>query len=212
MINISLPPCNTPPNAGNATISYIFLCPGYTLFMENTGHDVIYLGLSFNWQYSNDGINYTDIPGATLDTLSYVVNNNESWFRFRTTCNGVSNAYSDTLHVTMSLLHHVTDKVLVGGSLDSSDIGAVIIADSFSNNNIYSYITGGPHLNNPMAIKNRTDRTMFGPMALMTDSTYKLAVYHIMRTPTHADARVTVFIDYNNNQVYDIPQERVYST
>ncbi|MBK7763398.1 MAG: T9SS type A sorting domain-containing protein [Bacteroidetes bacterium] len=211
LINISLPPCNTPPNAGNATISDTISCPGYTLFMEDTGHDVIYLGLSFNWQYSNDGINYTDIPGATLDTLSYVVNN-ESWFRFRTTCNGVSNAYSDTLHVTMSPPSSCYGQsASFGGSLDSSDIGAVIIADSFSNNNIYSYITGGPHLNNPMAIKNRTDRTMFGPMALMTDSTYKLAVYHIMRTPTHADARVTVFIDYNNNQVYDIPQERVFT-
>ncbi|HNB82340.1 MAG TPA: GEVED domain-containing protein, partial [Chitinophagaceae bacterium] len=90
LVNISLPPCNTPPNAGSATISDTVTCPGYTLYMEDTGHDVVYLGLTFNWEYSSDGINYSSIPGATLDTLSYVVNN-ESWFRFRTTCNGVSN-------------------------------------------------------------------------------------------------------------------------
>ena len=48
-------------------------------------------------------------------------------------------------------------------------------------------------------------------MELYADSAYKLAVYHIMRSATHADARVTVFIDYNNNLVYDIPQERVFT-
>jgi hypothetical protein len=86
-----------------------------------------------------------------------------------------------------------------------------IIADSTSNTNIHSYITGGPHLSNPMAVKNRTDRTSFGAMQLETDSAYKFAIYHIMRNANHSDAKVTVFIDFNNNQVYDIPQERVFS-
>jgi hypothetical protein len=48
-------------------------------------------------------------------------------------------------------------------------------------------------------------------MELYTDSTYKMAVYHIMKSLNHADAKVTIFIDYNNNQLYDIPVERVFS-
>jgi hypothetical protein len=210
LVYISLPNCNIPPNPGVASISDTVTCPGYVLYLEDVGHDVNYLGLSFNWQYSSDGVTYTDIPGAVLDTLSYTVNN-ESWFRFRTTCNGITNAYTNILHVTMSPPYACYGQsVATGGLNDSSDVGAFIIYDSTSNVNIHSYITGGPHLLNPAAVKNRTDRTGFGPMQLQTDSVYKFAVYHIMPNNVHADARVTVFIDYNNNQVYDIPQERVF--
>jgi len=211
LINISLPPCLTPPNPGIATISDTVTCPGYILFLQDTGYDINYLNLTYNWQYSNDGIIWSDIPGAILDTLSYTVNN-ESWFRFRTTCNGSSNAYSNILHVVMNPpFSCYGQSVATGGPSDSSDIGAFIVADSTSNNNIHAYITGGPHLLNPTAVKNRTDRTSLGAMQLFTDSVYKLAVYHIIKTPTHGDAKVTIFIDYNNNQVYDIPQERVFS-
>lgn len=211
LINISLPPCTSPPNPGVASISDTVTCPGYILYLKDVGHDVIFLGLSFNWQYSSDGINYTDIPGAVYDTLSYAVNN-QSWFRFRTTCNGTSNAYSNVLHVTMNPpASCYGQSAAIGSDLDTSDVGAFIIYDSTSNVNIHSYITGGPHLNNPMAVKNRTDRTSLGAMQLYTDSAYKFAIYHIMRHNVHSDAKVTVFIDYNNNQVYDIPQERVFS-
>ncbi len=197
--------------SGVATISDTVTCPGYILFLSDTGHDVTYLNLTFNWQYSSDGINYSDIPGAVLDTLSYVVNN-ESWFRFRTTCGGTSNAYTNILHVVMNPpFACYGQSAAVGGMNDTSDVGAFIIADSTSNTNIHSYITGGPHLVNPMAVKNRTDRTSFGAMQLETDSVYKFAIYHIMRNANHSDAKVTVFIDYNNNQVYDIPQERIFS-
>jgi len=212
LVNISLPPCNTPPNPGVATISDTVTCPGYILFLNDTGHDLNFLGLTFNWQYSADGISYSDIPGATSDTLSYTVNN-ESWFRFRTTCNGTSDGYSNILHVVMNPpFACYGQSVATGGpATDSSDVGAFVIADSTSNVNLYSYIVGGPHLNNPSAVKNRTDRTSFGAMQLFTDSVYKFAIYHIIKTPTHGDAQVSVFVDYNNNQVYDIPQERVFS-
>jgi len=211
LINISLPPCNTPPNPGVATISDTITCPGYKLFMSDTGHDLTYLNLSFNWQYSNNGTTFTDIPGAIYDTLSYTVNN-QSWFRFRTTCSGTSNAYSNVMHVVMNPpFACYGQSAAVGGMNDTSDVGGFMIADSTSNNNIYSYITGGPHLSNPAAVKSRTDRTSFGAMQLYTDSVYKFAIYDIMRNNYHSDAKVTVFIDYNNNQVYDIPQERVFS-
>ncbi len=212
LIKISLPPCPTPPNPGFAAISDTVTCPGYILYLQDTTHDLVYLGLTFNWQSSSDGINYSDIPGAVYDTLSYTVNS-QTWFRFRTTCNGTSNAYSNVMHVVMNppFACYGQSSAIGGQLLDSSDVGAMIIADSTTNNNIHSYVTGGPHLNNPLAVRNRTDRTSLGAMQLFTDSTYKIAIYDIMKSPTHADAKVTVFIDYNNNQVYDIPQERIFS-
>lgn len=211
IVNISLPPCATPPNAGTITISDTLTCPGYSVFLEDVGHDVTYNGLTFNWQYSTDGVNYSDIPSAVLDTLTFTVNS-DTWFRFRTTCNGTSNGYSNIVKVSMSPpFACYGNSQAVGGLLDSSDIGAFIVADPATNNNIFTYITGGPHLNNPMAIKRRTDYTGAGVMDLYADSTYKLSIFHIIKTASHADAKVTVFIDYNNNQAYDVPNERVFS-
>lgn len=211
LVDIVLPPCKTPPNAGMAIISDLITCPGYTVFLTDTTHDLIYNGLTFNWQVSSDGIVFTDIPGATSDTASYVVNG-DTWFRFKTTCNGVSNGYSNIVNVTMSPpFACYGNSQATGGILDSSDIGAFIISEKSTNNNLYSFITGGPHLNNPLAVRRRTDYTYFGAMELYSDSVYKFSVYHILKGLSHADAKVTVFIDYNNNKIYDIPSERVYS-
>ncbi|MEZ5045395.1 MAG: GEVED domain-containing protein [Chitinophagaceae bacterium] len=211
VVNIAYSPCKTPPNAGVAIIDDTITCPGYSVFLVDTTHDLIFQNLTFNWQVSNDGIVYNDVPGATLDTLTYVVNNN-TWFRFRTTCNGTSDAYSNPVKVVMSPpLACYGMSQAVGGIDDTSDIGAFIIAEASTSNNIYSYITGGPHLNNPLAIKKYTNYTNSAPMILSTDSTYKFSIYHVMNTVNHKDAKVTIFIDYNNNQQYDLPAERVFT-
>lgn len=211
LVYISLPPCNTPPNAGFATISDTVTCPGYSVFLQDTTHDVTFMGLTQNWQFSTDGINYSDIPGATLDTITFTVNST-TWFRFRSTCNGVSNGYSNINKVSMSPPYACYGQSqAVGGILDTSDVGAFMIVDNNTNNNIYAFIAGGPHLNNPLAVKKRTDYTTTAILDLYSDSTYKVSFYDIMKGPVHSDARVTMFIDYNNNQVYDIPSERVFS-
>jgi hypothetical protein len=213
LVNIVPPPCVHPPFAGAATISDTIICPNYSVFLQDTTHHLLYSGLSFNWEYSSDGINFSTIPGAVLDTLSYTVSNN-SWFRFRTICSNsiTDTSYSNIVHVFMNQpIQCYPQSIAIGGINDSTDIGAMNIMDMATNNNIYSIVTGGPHLGNPLAVKGRTDYTSNGAMVLITDSTYGLSAYNIMRSDIHADARVTVFIDYNNNQQYDIPSERVYS-
>lgn len=90
----------------------------------------------------------------------------------------------------------------VGGMNDTSDIGAMSIGNFIVN-------SGGPHLRNPVAVKGRTDYTDLGPVELYADTTYEVDVYHTMPNGNHADARVTLFMDFNNNLQYDIPQERV---
>ncbi len=211
LVNIALPPCNTPPDAGIALISDTITCPGYSVFLIDTTHDVTYQNLSFNWQFSTNGITYADIPGATADTLTFTVNTN-TWFRFRTTCNGTSDGYSNVVNVVMSPPFACYGfSQAIGGNNDSSDVGAFIIGDISNNNNIYAFITGGPHLLNPASVKKRTDYTAAGTMELITDSLYKISIYHIMKSSNHADAQVSVFIDYNNNQQYDSPNERVFT-
>jgi hypothetical protein len=48
-------------------------------------------------------------------------------------------------------------------------------------------------------------------MMLDVDSTYQLTVYHTQRTAVHGDAKITVFMDFNNDKEYDAPYERVYT-
>jgi hypothetical protein len=70
---------------------------------------------------------------------------------------------------------------------------------------------GGPHLYNQKAVNSYSDKTDLGIIDLKRDSVYSYLFYHIMPGGKHSDARVTVFMDFNNNQQYDIPQERVIS-
>jgi len=96
--------------------------------------------------------------------------------------------------------------------VDISDIGAMVISEPPpTNTNLYTFSIGGPHLNNAAAYKAYTNYTAAGPLDLRVDTNYKLSVYHILRTPTHTDAQVTAFIDFDNSGSFDIPQERVFS-
>jgi hypothetical protein len=92
-----------------------------------------------------------------------------------------------------------------GGNSDSSDIGAVIIG-SMEGERMFpgSTTPAGPHLLNPMATKRRTDNTNAAPIELHADSTYRLAIFHTMPRGRHADALVSVYMDFNNDLKYDM--------
>ena len=47
---------------------------------------------------------------------------------------------------------------------------------------------------------------------MYASSTYAVILYHILKGKTHADARITMFMDFNNNLMYDLPDERVVLT
>jgi hypothetical protein len=91
-----------------------------------------------------------------------------------------------------------------GGVKDTSDIGGMTLSAFTSN-------SGGAHLQNATAYRKREDFTDNTPLSLFVDSTYNLIVYHTMRSVEHGDAKVTVFMDFNNNKEYDVPYERVYT-
>ncbi len=212
VVNIAPSPCISPPNAGMAFATDTATCPGTAIIISNTTYDKIYANLNSSWQLSTDGINYSDIPGANLDSLT-VNPTVDSWYRFRVTCNGTSNSFSNVQKVSMLPATSCFGLSATTGTLnDSSDIGGLVISTPQPTNiNLYSFTSGGPHLLNPAANRFYTNYTPTGVLDLYADSTYKLSIYHIMSTATHGDAKVTVFIDYNNNFNFDLPNELVYS-
>ncbi len=91
-----------------------------------------------------------------------------------------------------------------GLGLDSTDIGRFIIGpDTFGS--VYS------HLANPAAFHSYTFNSA-DTIQLSVDSSYHIQEAGIMNTIHDADAKVTLFIDYNANGHYDIPEERVWTS
>jgi hypothetical protein len=212
LVYLSLPPCSAPTNAGLATISDTLICPGYNITVTDTTHTSIaaYNGLSTIWQQSATGVagTFTDIPGATADTYTFLAASN-TFLRMKIVCKPGAVALDSSVSNVVKLIVLPSSTCYpasgsTGSSLDSNDLGAFILGS-------YSFVTGGPHVGNPAAVRNRTDYAPFGSKQLYTDSTYDAAIFSILKPFNHADSRITVFIDYNNNGVYDIPAERVYT-
>lgn len=211
VVDLQFLPCNSPPNPGTSFIDDSTTCINNTIRIVNNTHDKFFANLSFSWQESTDGIVFNDIPAGSVDTMFRVVNQ-DMWYRYRTTCNGTSNSYSNVVRVRILPPAQCISVSNAVGPTDVSDIGAVVISETPPTNlNIYTFSSGGPHLNNPAAYKGYTNYTAAGPLDLFSANTYKFSVYHTMFTSVHADAQVSIFIDFNGNNTFDLPAERVYN-
>jgi len=210
LVDLSYAPCTGPANAGIAEISDTSICAGYTLTLTDTTHERLRSGLIWSWQRStNAGASWTNLPNSTgKDTLQPVITQ-ASRFRLRMICTITGDTtYSNEVSVSIQLPYQCyCYSIANGGSTgltDSTDVGAFKIGQFVMN-------TGGPHLLNPVAIRKRTDYTNVAQIELKADSTYAINVFHTMRAAQHQNAKITLFIDYNNNNQYDAPGERVLS-
>jgi hypothetical protein len=208
LVNINYQPCTGALTAGLAHINDSLVCPGETLIMIDTTHEYHQSGITWVWQSSPDGVNWTDIPSTNdEDTLTITSGNANTQYRFKMLCSQTNTAsYSNVIPVTIQFPYQCYCYSFAnGGNADLSDIGAFSIGNFITN-------TGGPHLNNPSAIHGYTDNTDgSSPVSLYADSTYDLFLYHVIKNNVHQDAKVTMFIDFNNNHQYDVPLERVWT-
>lgn len=202
LVEIRYPPCDGPPNAGTAIISDTSSCVGYTISVVDTSHEHKRYGIDWRWQYSPDGNSWADILSSIgHDTIVQTITG-QSYYRLRIICNhnnlAFDTTYSNVVSVSINPSYSCYCFSLAdGGNLDSSDIGAFQLGNLVVN-------TGGPHLLNAFAYRDRTDYTKLGVLDLWVDSTYPIKVYHIMRSATHADAKVTLFMDFNNDLQYNV--------
>lgn len=206
LVHIEYPPCTGAPDAGLAHITDTLICPGYTVKLTDTTHQFKNSGLTWEWESSTDGTNWTTVPNsAGLDTITVVVPA-ATYYRFKINCSFTSQAsYSNVMHVSMRpFFQCYCLSYADGGGADVTDIGAFSIGNFVVN-------TGGPHLSNPNSYHRYTDYTGAGTATLYADSSYDVSAYHIMSSATHLDAKITLFIDLNNNHQYDAPDERIWT-
>jgi len=214
LVDMRYEPCNGPVSAGTLGSTSSMLCSGYDYITNNSGYDSTKSETVRSWMVSGDNIVWIPIANSTSkDTLMRVFNGQPLYYKVRNICMATKDtSFSTPLKIDARPGYKCyCFSQAIGGNpknsmnpKDSSDIGGV----EFSTFNTNS---GGSHLLNAGAQEKRTDYTDNAPLMLDVDSTYSLTVYHTQRTAVHADAKITVFMDFNNNKEYDAPYERVYT-
>ena len=212
MVNISYPPCNGPTNPGTAFASETSICKGYTVNVWDTTHEYHRSAISWSWQTSVDGgLSWNPVANsANKDTLNNIMINGPIQFRMKMMCDvSGDSTFSTPANITIKAPYACyCYSQSNGGVTDTSDIGAIVIGSMVNS-------TGGPHIYNPVAIKRRTDYTGIQNIVMYANNAYHLSIYHTQRNGIHADARVSVFIDYNNNLTYEVNaqpnSERIYT-
>ena len=216
IVDMRYEPCKGPVNAGTMSSTSTSLCPGYDYIASNTGYEAFKSDVDRSWMVSADNIVWFNVANSLgKDTLMRVFNGQPLYYKTRSICTATNDtSYAPVLKIDAKAGYKCyCFSQAIGGNPknssslvynDSSDIGGIIF-HTFNTN------SGGAHLLNNAAQEKRTDYTDDAPIQLDIDSTYTLTVYHTQRTAVHADAKITVFIDYNNDKEYDIPEERVYT-
>jgi len=207
LVKIEYKPCTGPADPGIANISDTSVCRGYTVDLYDTSYERTRTNILRMWEVStNGGASFAAIPGsAQKDTMPNVVVTAASKYRLRVICGTTGDTtYSNVVSVSTPdpVRCYPTSWAFPGGTTDSSDVGAFILGETLVNPPVGT--PAGPHLLNPAATKRRSDFTMMTPTELHADSTYRLAVFHSMPRAYHADALVSVYMDFNNDGDYDL--------
>lgn len=212
LVDVRYPPCDGPTNAGTVQLSDTLSCSGYLITAVDTTHERKRHNISWLWQYSPDGNSWATVPNSQMrDTINQVING-PTFFRLRMLCIkqfSVDTTYSNVGKVSINPPYACYCYSLANGAtLDSSDIGSFAIG-----NYNYTVTPPGPHLLNNQAIQSRTDNTK-DTIVLWTNTTYPFMFYHIMNGSIHANAKVTIFMDFNNDLQYNVTSsynERIYT-
>lgn len=205
LVYIEYPPCAGPVTAGTASASDTSICPGYSVDLYDTSYEHKRTGILRAWEFSvNGGASWAVVPNSFgRDTMFNVVVTAPTQYRLRVRCSITGDTtYSNVVYVNTPIpvrCYPVSQAAI--GAADSSDIGAFILGGFV---NPGPKTPAGPHLMNPQAHKRRTDYTTMTPIELNADSTYRLAIFQTMPGGVHADALISVFMDFNNDLDYDL--------
>jgi hypothetical protein len=209
LVNIDFPPCAGPVDPGKLEVSDTSMCAGYAYLVTDTTYEKKQGFLQKAWQVSADGVYWTNMTGvAGNDTINRVFPGGQPlYYRMGMICTRTNDtAFTDSVRINIkpSYKCYCYSQAEGGAENDTSDIGAFKLS-------VLDINDGGTHLLNPKAYRMRTDRTDLEPLELNVDSVYNFYVFHSMPRHDHADAKITVFVDFNNDHKYDIPYERIFT-
>ena len=189
-------PCTEPPLAGSINVSDTLLCPGtpYTLGVVGYAYGA---GQTNQWQVSADNSNWTDLLNET-DIIYSDTLNTPVYVRFTTTC-GSSTLSTASIFIGLKPVIECYCFSYATNTADD-DIGRVVFNTIDNGSNI-------PPLNNPTSVNTYTDFTNIST-TLIKGSTYPIKVSQINEDVFY-DCEISVYIDYNINGIFEVPEEQV---
>lgn len=207
LVKINYAPCTGAIDAGGIVASDTAFCPGYSFTINNVGYDSLSGFVRYIWQSSTDNILWNDISGTADQHVLHAEFTTPTWFRVKATCEATTTeTYSNIVKLETNEICYCVSYADGGfsGMADSSDIGGFKLET-------VNHPLVGSHLNNALAINSHSDFLSQGIISFFADSVYTFTLDHILLRNTHADAKLTLFIDFNCNGTYDVPSERVYT-
>ena len=115
------PPCTGTPVAGTAISSLANVCSASKFLLSDTGATSLVSGLTYQWQSSTDGSNWTSISGATGITDSILSQSVATYYRNVVTCSTSGNiAISSSVLVGMNSAYLCVCSPSAGTTLHSA--------------------------------------------------------------------------------------------
>ena len=177
--------CVAPPVAGFASASPALVCSGANSLLSLTGN-ATGIGMTYQWLSSPDSIIWTPIAGATSTSLTQIVAG-EGYYACVLTCSGLSDT-SSAAHITLNSFYECYCSQGIGGGCGTSAIDSVAItATTLSNGH-----TG-------CAVNNHATY----PAAGNTTASLTQGQTYSLNTKFTGNVRAIVWIDYNQNGVFD---------
>jgi hypothetical protein len=206
LVDLRYIPCSGKPDSASIE-GDTSMCAGYKYILTDSVYEKYRHGIARFWQISADGVGWADIAASTnKDTLTRIFDGQPFYYRVQTVCthtNDTTSGHAHKVNIKPSYKCYCHSQSS-GTAKDTSDIGAFNLA-------ALSTSEGSTHLLNPKAFRQRQDFTDLEPLQINVDSIYNFSMFHTMPYQNHADGKVTVFVDFNNNHKYDIPDERIYT-
>jgi hypothetical protein len=176
--------------SGLSTISTdTVVCPGvnFTLSTDYVGSTE---GLTFQWQSSTDGIDFTDITGATSASLS-VSQIENTFYRLSVVSCGGTPSFSNPLEIIMDVPTncYCTPAYTSGTSVGDLISNVEIVGTTLSNNT--GTVQGGPSYTFFTGQPNFTAN-------LLPSTTYQVNV----SVGTWGDQHIRAWIDYNDDGIF----------
>ena len=191
--------CTSAPLAGTTTTSSNLVCSGnnFTLSLAGADSGIV---ISYKWQSSSDSLNWNNIAGAILPTLTTNISAT-TYFRCVLTCSGFSsNSVAVGINLKSSLLCYCNTN-LGGATCPSSDYinNVTIVGTTLNNSDTICNSINGSTL------------SVFAPVGSATATLTRGNSYTLSVTTTSSNI-ISVWIDYDQNGIYSANEWQQVST
>jgi len=196
--------CSGVPTAGTAVSSSNAVCPSVNFGLSLNGATLA-SGLTYQWQSSTDGVNFTDITGATNSAFSNSQITN-TYYQCIVTC--TASASSDTSSLVFVSTNSFLNCYCTSNATSTADEEIFNVSLGTLNNSSTCSTTGGPG----SVLSQYSDYTASVPAPILSASAgYSLSV-QIGSCGGNFSNMIKVFIDYNQNGLFTDAGETVYQS